>query len=96
MFKAWDPTEAIQRLADEKNLIGDGDPIPVAQRIIRDVAPEAALSMAHLAIHSVDERIRLQASKYILDTTMNTGGKDSQQPIELFLQSILDGADNSN
>lgn len=95
-FKAWDPTEALQRLVQEKELIGDGDPVPFASRIIRDSAPEAALSITHLAIHSLDERIRFQAARYILDSTMNQGGKDSQQPIELFLQEILDAADNSN
>lgn len=95
-FKAWDPTEALQRLVEEKAVIGDGDPVPLAARIVRDCAPEAALSMVHLAIHSVDERMRFQASRYILDATLNAGGKDSQQPVEVFLQSILDAADNSN
>ena len=95
-FKAWDPTEALQRLVQEKEVIGDGDPVPLAERIIRDSAPEAALSMVHLAIHSVDERMRFQASRYVLEHTLNAGGKDSQQPVELFLQSILDAADNNN
>lgn len=95
-FKAWDPADALARLAQEKEVIGDGEPVATATRIIRDAAPEAALAMTHLAIHSVDERMRFQAARYILDSTLNVGGKDSQQPIEQFLQSILDEADTSN
>lgn len=85
------------RLAQEKEILGkhDGDPVKTANEIIRNAAPEAALSLVHLSQHSLDERIRMQASRAILDMTVNAAGKTPDSPLDAFLQDVLDQA-NTN
>ena len=98
-YRSWDPEEALIRLAQESLVLEDGagDPIKTANGIIRNAAPEAALSLTHLALHSVDERIRMQASKAILDMTINvTSGKAADMPIEELLNNLLMDANTDN
>jgi hypothetical protein len=65
----WDPETALRRLAEETNILRstDGDPTSTADEILRSAAPEAALSMVWMAVHSKDERVRYNASKFVLD-----------------------------
>lgn len=84
-YQDWDPEQALQRLAEEKSFAlsaNDGDPVKTAESIVQTAAPEAALSVCWLAIHSLDERLRLNASKYILDRVLPEGRKSgSEDPI---------------
>lgn len=93
-YRNWDPEEALMRLAQESEILSThaGDPVKTANEIIRSSAPEAALSLVHLALHSLDERIRMQSSKAILDMTVNAAGNAPVAPLDKFLQDILDEA----
>jgi hypothetical protein len=84
-FKEWDPETALRRLAEEKSLLDDcaGDPSLTAESILITSAPEVALSMCWLALHSLDERMRLNAGKYVLDKVLpDTKQTDGQDPLE--------------
>jgi hypothetical protein len=71
-YTEWDPESALKRLAEENILLNDcaGDPISTAESILVNAAPEVALSMCWLALHSMDERMRLNAGKYVLDRVL--------------------------
>jgi hypothetical protein len=84
-FREWDPESALRRLAEESQLLKDcnGDPVSTAENILVNAAPEVALSMCWIALHSLDERLRLNAGKYVLDKILPDGmGTSGADPLE--------------
>ena len=67
--KTWDPEKLLPELLLEAQY-DDYDCTSTASRILRENAITAAHSIAHLSAHAGSERIRLQASQYIVERTL--------------------------
>lgn len=67
--RVWDGEEAFANSKLEA-LSMDMLPDELAERYIKEYAPMAAQSLAHLAMHASDERIRMNSAKYIVDHTL--------------------------
>jgi hypothetical protein len=80
--------DEIESLSSER-LVLDENETQQATRLLREHAPEAALSIIHLAKFSETPSVRLNASKYILDKVM---GRDAlfekTDPVTEFLKKI--------
>jgi hypothetical protein len=63
---------ALDSLVFEAQLDG-GDAAAATSRILREHALLAAQSICHLSAYSQNDRIRLDASRYIVDTTLEAG-----------------------
>lgn len=74
-LRGWVPEEAIEKLTLERALHANEDPIEMATKIIKENLPIAAMSMAHLAVYSPTEMVRLNAAKYLMDRAFDPKGK---------------------
>ena len=67
--REWDPKASLQRLMLESQLDA-GDAVAAATRLLREHAVMAAQSIAHLSAYGESERVRLQASTWIIDRVL--------------------------
>jgi len=92
-MKEWDPEHALAGLTAERAL-DDGDDLAASERIFAENAVPAALSLVHLAVHSSNERIRLEASKYVVDRNLGRIGDTDplkalgNDPLVKFLRGV--------
>lgn len=92
-MKEWDPDTALNALTAER-LLDDGDDVSAAERIFKENAVPAALSIAHLAVHSPNERIRLAAAQYVVDRNLGRIGdtdplkQAEKDPLFQFIKSV--------
>ena len=88
----WDPDEALASLAAETQLFLEEDTTDAARRIFREHTAVAAMSLVHLALHSSNERVRMDAAKTVLDRSLGPitatipAGKD---PFEELLDACV-------
>lgn len=87
-YSTWNPEEAIALLKLESDALDVGNPVESAGSILADAAPRAASSIAFLAVHSRDEKVRLQAAKYVIDATVNS--RDGNDPFAELLKQMSD------
>jgi hypothetical protein len=66
----WDPESALTSLVLEDHIEDEQDERRAADRIFRESLPMSAKSITHLAAFGTTERIRLQASQYVVDRVM--------------------------
>lgn len=66
----WNPKAQLEALMFEAQMDG-GDTTAATSRILREHALIAAQSICHLSAYASTERIRLQASQYIVDRVLN-------------------------
>jgi len=87
----WNPREALQSLVFEAQMDG-GDAAAATARILREHAILAVQSIAHLAAYAQTERVRLQASQYIVDRVLDEGldadVKLQQQQVRMIGQAL--------
>lgn len=74
-LRGWVPEEAIEKLTLKRAIADDEDPVKMASEIIKEHLPLAAMSMAHLAIYSQTEMVRMNAAKYLMDRAFDPKGK---------------------
>jgi hypothetical protein len=67
----WVPKSALEALAMDKYAFPERTPVEHAEQMLVEGAPAAASAIVHLAIHSNNERIRLDAAKYVIDAASN-------------------------
>ena len=87
----WNPDDAFASLVAETIDGHNGDHLKHAEAIIHDAAPIAAQTIVHIAKFSPVEKVRLDASKYIIERTLGkTGSGDSgTNPLEdLFKEAM--------
>lgn len=74
----WLPDRAFENATMESNYRPDEPPEQTARRLLIENVAAIALSMVHLATHSQSERIRLNASQYVLERVFaDTAGQGS-------------------
>lgn len=94
----WIPEEALEGLAMEQSVRPEETAEVITRRLLRENAAVAALSVVHLSKHASTERLRLDASKYVLDRVLGRIGDDNASeidPLEAFLAGVEEYA-NSN
>jgi hypothetical protein len=68
--KEWDPDEALASLKSETDIMHDGNPKATADKILTENVAAAASQMIWSALHSPNEKIRMDASKYVLERVL--------------------------
>ena len=73
---AWVPQKAIEALTMYQQYNEGTEkpetPVEFSQRLVHEWLPAVTMGMIHIALHSVDERIRMAAQKYLMDRSMGT------------------------
>ncbi len=93
----WVPSAALDALSAEQSLNMDNPdaetPAEYAHRMLDEWAPAVALSMIHLALYSLDERLRLTAGRYLLDRSLGSPrtAPELVDPTNSAFRQILDG-----
>jgi hypothetical protein len=89
----WLPKSAIEGLALEEQTHPGESEESRARRLFRENSPAAALSITHMAMHGSNERIRLDASKYVIERVLGRVGDDAydgeKSPIESFVNDVI-------
>lgn len=68
--KAWVPDDALNALTAEREFRPAESPAELAKRLFEEGLPMAVLSINHLSQHGRSERIRLEASKYVVERNL--------------------------
>jgi hypothetical protein len=89
----WEPSkEDIAALTNSELAFDDGDHAATARRLFKENAPTAALSIIRMATHGSTERIKLDASKYVLERVLGKVGDDGEDvitPIDEVLKGLV-------
>lgn len=88
-MKTWDPDRAVAEmltpelahLKAETNLDDAQQTAEMVTRIFREHAVEASLSIIQLANHAGNERIRLDAAKYVVEKATDVQSGDGGDPL---------------
>jgi len=85
----WDPQAALLELAKEQEVLGldTNDTLLTEQRILR-AGPLAADAIIQLAQYSTSERIRMDASKYLLDKILGKEAMSGGAAVDPFQQLL--------
>lgn len=73
-LQAWVPDEYLDLLKCERIAEPDKTYAEQAREILQRGAPMAAHAVVHLSVYGRDEKMRLQAARYILDGIVSQGG----------------------
>ena len=96
--KPWETDEALASLKMERELNPDETEEGLARRLLREAAPQVAMSMIQMAIHGSTEATRTRNSQYILDHVLgkprqDTANEGNQDPLLDFLNELHDAAE---
>lgn len=88
----WVPSDAVSALATEREIHPDESHEDLARRLLKENVGPATLSIIHISSHGGNERLRLDASKYIVDRVLGKIGdeikKDGEDPLQQFLSGV--------
>lgn len=90
----YDPIDGVNELAAEHagQRVTTKTHADYARQLLAEAAPAAVMSITHLAQHADNERVQLDACKYIVDKVL---GKDSANidvvgdPLDIMLEELL-------
>ena len=89
----WDIEDALRSMEIEKQIHRDQSSGDIAARIFDENTVPAALALVHLAQHSPNEKIRMDAAKYVLERVMGRLGDEAKSgadnPLEKLLADIV-------
>lgn len=89
----WDPDEARRLLnSDLEKAVYDGESdAETAKRVLKEAAPVAAARLVNLALHSMNERISLQAATYIIDRNLGriSDGSSTKSEMDDALMNLV-------
>ena len=90
--KEWVTDDALAGLALERHLHPEEDEEATSRRLLRENVAIATQSLIHLAVHGSSDRLRLDASKYIIERVLGRVGDDAfgatTSPVESFVKDI--------
>jgi len=87
----WDASAALKSLVAKTMDEHNGDPKKTAELIFNDNVALAAQSLVHSAIHSDNEKIRLDASRYIIERVLGRLGDNKDTTVDP-LQELMNEA----
>lgn len=88
----WDPDHALEALVAERSVtdvdLTDASAVSEAVRqIFRENAQVSALAIVHIALHDPSAKVRLDASKYVIEHATVAEGGDSD-PLQIMVKEI--------
>lgn len=90
--REWVSDDALASLATERQLHEDETEEGTARRLMRENVGVATLSIIHLATHGSNDRLRLDASKYIVERVLGRVGDDAfgdeRSPLENMFRKL--------
>lgn len=94
-MKQWDADEALSLLTEQQRMLfGDAsvnDPTQIREAVMnlfRESASGAAAAIVHCAMHSPNDRLRFDASKYVIDMATQVEGSDGD-PLVGMVQEFM-------
>ena len=76
---SWIPEDALAEIAEERSMPAvDGESLEqYSRRLMQEALPAVTKGLIFTAIHSVNERIRLDAQKYVMERVLGKPGEDT-------------------
>jgi hypothetical protein len=92
-MKNWDPDEARKALLEETDVMDGGDLLATSRRLVRDALPSLTQGVIHLALWGETEKMRFDASRYLMDRALGSvqpGGdaSDEKDSLEKLVESL--------
>lgn len=89
MPDTWVPDDAVAALAMERTFHNE-TPAVMARRLFQENAANAAAAICHIAVHGTNERIRLDAAKYVVERVLGRVGDDifEVNPVDELISSV--------
>jgi hypothetical protein len=90
--RSWIPDHAIEALNQERHMQEPKSDIEFTREQFRQSAPHAAAAIVHLALHSQNERIRLQSAQYVVERVLGRPGEENphgRTPLEALMEGVL-------
>jgi hypothetical protein len=96
-MSAWDVDEALESLLEDPTQadVNKHDPtqiVAAVNQIFRENAQAAALSIVHAALHEPNARVRLDASKYVIERATALEGT-SGDPLANIIKELYERED---
>jgi hypothetical protein len=90
----WSHDDALAALNLERDMRPEETPEELTKRIFREGAPVAASRIVRVALTSPNERVAMDASKYIIDRTLGRVGDNGEavDPLTEFMKKVEDAA----
>lgn len=78
---SWIPEDALAEIAEERSRPAvDGETHQqYARRLMEESLPQVTKGLIFTAVHSVNDRIRLDAQKYLVDRILGKPGEDASK-----------------
>ena len=86
----WVPDKVLQSIIDERMMDPTLDVEAQTKQALKDSAVIAAKSIGYLSVHSANERIRLEASKYIVEQVIGKPGMKNDAEDDIISSFIKD------
>jgi hypothetical protein len=91
----WVPDEQLKSLVMERTVHDEESQEDMSRRMLRETAPAAAASIVHLAVYGTTEKMRLDASKYVLERVLGPAGSNvgETNPVRDLLEGLVRDAE---
>lgn len=90
---SWVPDDALNALVTERTIHPDEDNETTARRLLRENVGAAVLGIVHTAVHGSNERVRLDAQKYVVERVLGRVGDDAYgatNPVADFISEVTE------
>lgn len=95
--ETWDSDTELEWLVTERTLSPEDTPWEVAKRDLYGYLPASVRRLAHLAMYAEDERVRLGAAKFHIETVLKVEEAEHRGrggPLDELLKSVNEYANN--
>ena len=90
--KEWLADDALEALNIERSVRPDETHEQLSRRLLKENVPMATMSVINLALHGTNERLRLDAAKYVMDRVLGKPGEDvfdkDRSPLEELIDEV--------
>jgi hypothetical protein len=93
----WIPEASLAAIAMEQQVHPDESSEAMTRRLFRENSAAATASIVHIALHGSNERLRLDASKYVVERVLGRVGEDKgtdeEQPLDALVRQMAMAAE---
>lgn len=93
MDDSWVPDDALSSLVTERTIHPEENDEATARRLLRENVAAVTLGIIHTAIHDPNSRVRLDASKYVVERVLGRVGDDAYgatSPVADFISEVTE------
>lgn len=90
--RSWIPDAAIEGLKMERSLNPGETDIELTRKLFRESAPAAATAIVHVALYGQNEKIRVDAAKYVVERVLGRPGEENangRSPLEELMEGVI-------